>query len=45
MEASPYAYIFKDLSLFTSFPESPNISNVKNDFTILGNKKSINGLL
>jgi hypothetical protein len=42
-EEVPYAYEFEDLSLFTTFNNSPNIKNLKNDFTVWGNKKSVTG--
>lgn len=42
-EEAPYAYEFEDLSLFTSFNNSPNIKNLKNDFTVWGSKKSVTG--
>lgn len=40
-EEVPYAYEFQDLSLFTTFNNSPNIKNLKNDFTVWGSKKSV----
>ena len=38
-----YAYEFNDLSLFTSIANTPNLKNLKNDFTVWGKKKSISG--
>lgn len=34
--ATPYSYSFSDTALFTAFNNTPNIANVKNDFTIWG---------
>ena len=38
-----YSYYFDDLSLFTSFSNSPDLKNLKNDFTVWGKRKSVNG--
>jgi hypothetical protein len=34
--ATPYAYNFSDTEFFTAFNNTPNLSNLKNDFTIWG---------
>lgn len=39
--ASPYAYVFAGSQFFTTFNDSPNLSNLKNDFTVWGSRKSI----
>ena len=38
-----YSYYFDDLSLFTSFSNSPDLKNLKNDFTVWGKRKSVSG--
>ena len=43
MYASQYSYKFEDEDLFTSISNSPNINNLKNDFSIWGVRKSANG--
>lgn len=43
VEVSPYTYDFEDDRLFTAISDSPAIGNIKNDFTIWGNKRSSNG--
>ena len=40
MYASQYSYKFEDESLFTSINSTPNINNVKNDFSVWGARKS-----
>ena len=40
---SPYSYTFSGTESFTSFNNTPNISNVKNDFTVWGTRKSVTG--
>ena len=40
MAATPYSYIFSDSSLFTSFNNTPNLANLKNDFTVWGKNKN-----
>jgi hypothetical protein len=42
-ENGEYIYNFSDLSMFTSFSNTPNLKNLKNDFTVWGSKKSIIG--
>ena len=42
-EQATYAYEFNDLSLFTSIANTPNLKNLKNDFTVWGKRKSISG--
>ena len=39
MAATPYSYKFSDSSLFTSFNNTPNLANLKNDFTVWGKNK------
>ena len=41
--ASQYSYEFKDAELITAYSNQPQISEVKNDFTIWGTRKSVNG--
>lgn len=43
MLTSKYSYKFEDEELFTSIGDTPNINNVKNDFAVWGNRKSISG--
>ena len=43
MYASPYSYKFEDTQLFTAISNSPNINNLKNDFSIWGTRKSATG--
>lgn len=43
MQASQYSYRFEDEELFTSISHSPNINNLKNDFSIWGVRKSVAG--
>ena len=43
MVSTPYAYRFEDASLFTSISESPNINNLKNEFSVWGTRKSASG--
>ena len=40
---SQYSYKFNDSSLFTSFSLTPNFMNVKNDFTVWGQKNLSDG--
>ena len=37
-QASPYVYEFKDLRFFTSVSNTPNLSNLKNDYTVWGER-------
>lgn len=39
MAATPYSYKFSDSSLFISFNNTPNLANLKNDFTVWGKNK------
>ena len=41
--ASKYSYKFEDESLFTAIAETPNINNLKNDFSVWGNRSSATG--
>ena len=41
--SSPYSYQFDNENLFTAKSSNPNIDNLKNDFTVWGNRKSITG--
>lgn len=43
MYASQYSYKFEDEKLFTATSNSPNLNNLKNDFSIWGNRKSATG--
>lgn len=43
MTTTPYSYRFEDESLFSNISDSPQIGNVKNDFTVWGNRKGIAG--
>lgn len=43
MTVSPYSYKFEDERLFTSISETPQVPNVKNDFTVWGSRKGIAG--
>ena len=38
-----YEYEFNKNALFTSISKTPNVANIKNDFSIWGNRKSISG--
>ena len=38
-----YSFEFKDLSMFTSFNNNPDIKNLKNDFTVWGEYKTASG--
>ena len=42
VDTSPVSYFFGNSNLVTSFNNTPNLSNLKNDFTIWGSKKSAN---
>lgn len=35
-----YSYIFEDLSLFTTYNNTPNLNNLRNDFTVWGKRNS-----
>lgn len=37
------AYTFGDFELITAFSENPNIANVKNDFTVWGERSGVDG--
>lgn len=41
--ASQYAYRFEDAELNSAFSNQPQIGNIKNDYSIWGTKKSVNG--
>ncbi len=41
--ASNYLYNFNGSILISSFQNSPNLANLKNDFTVWGKKKSLSG--
>ena len=40
---SPFSYSFEDANLITSFQNKPKLSNLKNDFSIWGTKKTSGG--
>lgn len=42
-EDGEYSYSFQNLALFTSFANTPNLKQVKNDYTVWGTRKSIAG--
>lgn len=42
MYASQYSYEFKDNQLFTAISNTPNINNMKNDFSVWGVKNTTN---
>lgn len=42
LAATPYSYNFTDSKLFTSFNNAPNLSNLKNDFTVWGENSNGN---
>lgn len=42
-ENGEYSYSFSDLSLFTSVANTPNLKQLKNDYTVWGTRKSITG--
>lgn len=42
-EEVKYEYEFNDKTLFTSIGKTPNVANIKNDFSIWGNRKGISG--
>jgi hypothetical protein len=41
--ASIYAYIFSQGELITAFNNNPNLANLKNDYSIWGNRTSTSG--
>lgn len=41
--ATPYSYRFDDYKLFTAISNSPKVNNIKNDYSVWGTRKSING--
>jgi hypothetical protein len=43
MLASDVVYTFNDGELITSFNNNPNISNLRNDYSIWGSRKSASG--
>ena len=43
IEDSPYSYSFEDVNLIQQFTNTPAISNVKNDYSIWGVRKSVTG--
>lgn len=43
MYSSSTVYQFENANLFTAFSNSPNITNLKNDFSIWGKKTSVSG--
>jgi hypothetical protein len=43
MTQEPIEYSFNNLDFFTSFANTPNIANLRNDFTVWGTKKSSTG--
>jgi hypothetical protein len=38
-----YSYEFNNINLFTSIGKTPKVANVKNDFSIWGNRRSVSG--
>ena len=40
---SQYSYKFEDEKLFTAISNTPNINNIKNDYSIWGTRKSTSG--
>ena len=40
---TPFEYVFEGSELISSFSNSPQLNNVKNDFSIWGTKKSVTG--
>lgn len=43
VEESPYSYSFEDMNLIQRFQNVPNIAQIKNDYSIWGVRKSLNG--
>lgn len=43
MDVSPISYQFQDKKLLMNISNSPNLGNIKNDFSIWGQRKSISG--
>lgn len=43
VEESPYSYSFEDMNLIQRFQNAPNIAQIKNDYSIWGVRKSLNG--
>ena len=43
-ESSSCSYIFNEGELIASFNSTPNLLNVKNDFSVWGNRKSVSGV-
>ena len=44
MLASPYTYSFTNSKLFTAFNNTPSLSNLKNDYTVWGEKSNGNAI-
>ena len=42
-ESEEYAYLFNDLGTITSFSKNPNLLNLKNDYSVWGQKTSASG--
>jgi hypothetical protein len=40
LAATPYSYNFVGTTLFTAFNNTPDIANLKNDFTVWGTNKN-----
>lgn len=43
IEESPYSYSFEDINLIQKFSNVPAINNIKNDYSIWGVRKSVDG--
>lgn len=43
VEESPYSYNFEDINLISQFSSTPNLQNVKNDYSIWGVRKGVSG--
>lgn len=42
--STPYSYIFNQGELVTSFNNNPNLQNLRNDFSVWGNRKGTSGI-
>ena len=43
VEESPYSYSFEDVNLIQKFQNTPAINNVKNDYSVWGTRKGVDG--
>jgi hypothetical protein len=43
VNASSWSYVFSGAELITAFNNNPNLLNMRNDYSIWGNRKSVSG--